>query len=126
MSQISQRQHGRAQGRLGTLLVACLLAACGGTTDQGVGPADPARPSPEGPAAAPPRAPAVPAAPVLNTVVPPRSVQVVEKPSASVEACIEQNIHAPDYDGMNPRDSRRKLRRLQVKADCEQQHVAAR
>jgi hypothetical protein len=67
-----------------------------------------------------------PSASTANVFAPPRPSRIQEKPSASVEACIEKNIHGADYDSLAPRDARRKLRRLQVKADCEQQQVAAR
>jgi hypothetical protein len=49
---------------------------------------------------------------------------VVEETPPSVQTCIEQNIHGKEYDSLPPRDSRRKLRRLQVKAECEERLAA--
>lgn len=61
-----------------------------------------------------------PGAPVGNGFLAPKSQAVVEQADPSVQACIEQNIHGKAYDSLAPRDARRKLRRLQVKAECEQ------
>jgi hypothetical protein len=58
-------------------------------------------------------------------VAAPRPARIAAKAIPSVEECIERRIHDEAYDAMNPRDARRKLRRLEVKAECEQQ-VAAR
>jgi HD superfamily phosphodiesterase len=55
---------------------------------------------------------------------PDRPARIAAKAEPSVERCIEKNIHSPAYDRMDPRDTRRKLRRLQVKADCEQQFAS--
>jgi hypothetical protein len=54
-------------------------------------------------------------------VDPPRPARIAAKAEPSIEECIERSIHDKAYDSLNPRDARRKLRRLQVKADCEQQ-----
>jgi hypothetical protein len=48
----------------------------------------------------------------------------VERTEPSVLECIEKKVHAKDFDSMAPRDPRRKLRRLQVKAECEEQLAA--
>jgi hypothetical protein len=37
-----------------------------------------------------------------------------------VEACIEKKIHGKEFDALAPRDARRRLRKLQVKAECEE------
>ncbi len=59
------------------------------------------------------------------TVVPvPRPPRIAARAEPSIEDCIERNIHGKEYDALNPRDARRKLRRLQVQADCEQQLAA--
>jgi hypothetical protein len=103
------------------LLLATLLAACGSPSD----------PEPGAPAARPSGAPgsgvssastapspAVPVAPA------PRPARIAARAERLIEDCIERNIHDEKYESMNPRDTRRKLRRLQVKADCEQQLAA--
>lgn len=38
-----------------------------------------------------------------------------------IEACVERGAHGPGYDELAPRDARRKLRRLQLRAECEAQ-----
>jgi hypothetical protein len=109
-----------------TLIAVTLLAACG--SQAGVEPVPEPRPAPSAKQAAPARpgsvAPRIAPEPVVINFVPPRPPTPVEKPSAPVEACIEKNIHGADYDNLAPRDARRKLRRLQVKADCEEQLAA--
>jgi hypothetical protein len=37
--------------------------------------------------------------------------------------CIEAGVHGPGYDELAPRDARRKLKRLEAKAACEEQLV---
>jgi hypothetical protein len=54
----------------------------------------------------------------------PRLPRPVETTSATVEECIAKNIHGKGYDSLAERDTRRRLIRLQVKADCEQQLAA--
>jgi hypothetical protein len=49
---------------------------------------------------------------------------VVEETAPSVQACVDQNVHGKEYDSLAPRDARRKLLRLQVKAECEQRLAA--
>jgi hypothetical protein len=56
---------------------------------------------------------------LANDYLPPRPARAPERVDPSVEECIEKNIHGKGYDSLAPRDARRKLLRLQVKADCE-------
>ncbi len=107
--------------RVGALLLASILAGCGSTPEpasvapSGPGPARDAR------SAAPT---ALPSASVASAPVPARAPRAAAKADPSIEDCIERNIHGKEYDAMNPRDARRKLRRLQVKVDCEQKLAA--
>lgn len=107
--------------RLAALVVAACLAACGSPS----GP-DPQGPAAEGPSAVRKGTPAPAASstalsPAVMAVPPPQPARIAARAEPSIEECIERSIHDKEYDSMNPRDARRKLRRLQVKADCEQQ-----
>jgi hypothetical protein len=111
----------RAMG--GVLVLAVLVSGCGSPSDldpRGPGSSEPAaRP---GDAAAPSAASLPPAAPVPAVSPPPaRPARIGAKAEPSIEKCIENAVRSTDHDRMDPRDSRRRLRRLQVKADCEQQ-----
>jgi hypothetical protein len=112
-------QHGFSstrRGTLGGLVIAVVLAGCGSPSDL----------DPRGPPAADAghsrgaASPPVAAAPEVNAP-PPGPARIAAKGTPSVEKCIEKSIHTPDYDRLHPRDSLRKLRRLQVKAECEEQ-----
>ncbi len=106
--------------RFAALVLAGCLAACGSSTD----PAPPAAPA-DGPAPGNGDATASTApSPAVMTVAPARPARIAAKASPSIEECIERTIHDKEYDSMNPRDARRRLRRLQVMADCEQQLAA--
>jgi phage baseplate assembly protein W len=52
-------------------------------------------------------------------------VRTPERIDPAVEECIERNVHDEKFESLGRRDARRKLRRLEVKADCEAR-VAAR
>lgn len=111
----------RAMG--GVLVLAVLVSGCGSPSDldpRGPGSREPAeRP---GHATAPSGASPPPAAPVPAVSPPPvRPARIGARAEPSIERCIENAVRSPDYDRMDPRDSRRRLRRLQVKADCEEQ-----
>ena len=95
------------------LLAAVALAACGSPSD--ADPRSPASAAP-GTSAAPSEA-TVPAAPE-------RPARIAARAAPSVERCIEERIHSPEFDRMSPRDARRRLVRLQVKADCEERLAA--
>ena len=106
-----------SKNRLAALFVAACLAACGSPSD----PAPPAAPA-GGPVSGSGGAAASTApSPAVMPVAPSRPARIAARAEPSIEECIERNIHDKEYDSMNPRDARRKLRRLQVKADCEQQ-----
>ena len=104
--------------RLAALFVAGCLAACGSPSDPAPHAAPTGEPAAVGSGGA---AASTAPSPALSTVAPPQPARIAAKASPSIEECIERNIHDKEYDAMNPRDARRKLRRLQVKADCEQQ-----
>jgi hypothetical protein len=109
-SEIGQRRAGRRRrARLG---LAFLLGALGCGAPDRQGEAVPVRE----PGAAPP--PLATETSVVSAAMPPRRPPPPRDPT--VEACIEERIHTPDYDALAARDTRRKLRRLQVKAECEQ------
>jgi hypothetical protein len=119
MSQASTSPNRGTTLRLrGALLLAALLAACGEPASSNPGAAPPPVTGPGGPKSATTKGSQ---APVVNDFVPPRPPRVVEKTDPDVAACIEQRIHAKEYDSLAPRDARRKLRRLQLKAECEEQ-----
>ena len=107
--------------RLAALLLVTLLAACGSPSDPEphVPPAKGAASGGSGGASA-----STAPSPAVTVVPAPRPARIAAKAEPSVEECIERNIHGKEYDSLNPRDARRKLRRLQVKADCEQQLAA--
>lgn len=86
------------------LLLAALLAGCGSPSDSSTSP--PQESGARGPGS--------------SDFLPPRPVRVVAKTDPAVEECIEKNIHGKEFDSLSPRDARRKLRRLQVKDDCEE------
>ena len=113
----------RSRPRAGVLALSLAvgLVACGSPADSEPRTAGVAGPPPAagGPAPADTTSPAV--LPPLPPVGPPR---IAAKASPSIEECIEKNIHDKAYDSMHPRDTRRKLRRLQVKADCEDRLAA--
>ncbi len=106
---------------LAALFVAGCLAACGSPSDPAPGAAPAGEPVAGGGGGA---AASTAPSPALTTVAPPRPARIAAKAEPSIEECIERNIHDKEYDSMNPRDARRRLRRLQVKADCEQQLAA--
>ena len=116
---MSQRRTSR--NRPAVLLLAACLTACGSSTDP-----DPRAPvatesSPGGASAAPA---STRPSPAVMPVAPPQPARIAARAEPSIEECIERNIHDKEYDSMNPRDARRKLRRLQVKEDCEQKLAA--
>ena len=100
------------------LLLSVLLAACGSPSDPE--PGAPVAREPEAPGRGAASASTAPSA-ALPTVAPPQPARIAARAEPSIEACIERNIHDEAFDSLSPRDARRKLRRLQVKADCEQQ-----
>ncbi len=119
MSQASTSPNrGTILRRRGALLLAALLAACGEPSSTKPGATPPPAQGPGGPGPATTRASP---APVVNDFLPPKPPRVVEKTDPDVAACIEQRLHGKEYDALAPRDARRKLRRLQLKAECEQQ-----
>jgi hypothetical protein len=102
-------------------LVLLVLAACGSTGPEapasGEAPVD-SRAS--GPAAAPASpSPAGPAQLASDYLPPPLPARDADRPSAEVEACVEARIHTPAYDGMHARDARRRLRKAEVRQECE-------
>ena len=101
---------------LAALVLAAILGACGSPSDP-----DPSAPVSAGSAPGGNGAAVASTAPspAVSPVPTPRPARIAARASVSVEECIERNIHDKEYDAMNPRDARRKLRRLQVKADCE-------
>ena len=105
-----------SRDRLAALVLAAILGACGSPSDP-----DPRAPASAGSAPGGDGAAAASTAPspAMSPVPPPRPARIAARASVSVEECIERNIYDKEYDAMNPRDARRKLRRLQVKADCE-------
>lgn len=113
-----------SRNRLAALFVVGGLAACGSPSSP-----DPQGAAAEGPSAAGKGTPA-PAesstgpSPAVMPAAPPQPARIAAKAEPSIEECIERSIHDKEYDSLNPRDARRKLRRLQVKADCEQQLAA--
>ena len=64
---------------------------------------------------------AVPVAPAEGRVPRPAPPRAKTDRELLLEACIEKKVHAPSYDARSPQDARRRMRWLQVKADCEQQ-----
>jgi hypothetical protein len=104
-----------------SLLLVALLAGCGSSSEPDRrGPAA-SEPGGTGPGAA--GSPAL-GAPAGNGFLPPKALAVVEKPAPAVAECIEKRIHSKAYDALSPRDARRKLRRLQLQAECEEQLAA--
>jgi hypothetical protein len=85
---------------LGALGLLAALLGCGPEPAPGV------EGRPSGPSAGAAR-PAAPGAP--------------SEPERLVAECIERGVRGPGHDELNARDARRKLRRLQVKAECEAQ-----
>lgn len=110
--------------RRALLLLATCLVACG--SPSGPDPRDRGSEGPEpGRSAAPPAGAASTApSPAVTVAAPPQPARIAARAAPSIEACIEQNIHDKEFDGLAPRDARRKLRRLQVKADCESRLAA--
>ncbi len=108
------RPHHRAAS-IAALLAAAALAACGSPSD-----ADPRSPAPSAPVHGTSAAPSE----VTVPVAPERPARIAARASPSIERCIEERIHTPEFDRMGPRDARRKLVRLQVKADCEERLAA--
>lgn len=106
--------------RLVAWILAGCLAACGSSSDPAPSVA-PAGGTVAGNGAA---AASTTPSPVSMPVAPARPARIAAKASPSIEECVERNIHDKEYDSMNPRDARRRLRRLQVMADCEQQLAA--
>jgi hypothetical protein len=106
---------------IGALLLAALLAGCGsnGAPESGA-PPDPV-PGREVRGAAPTGAPSLA---VATAPLPVRRSRAATRIEPSVEECIQQNIHDKDFDSLAPRDARRRLRTLQVKADCEERLAA--
>ena len=104
-------------GPWAALLLAVVLAGCGAE------PRAPAvtEPGPRGTGSA---STATDPGAARYDFLPPKLPRVVEETVPSVQACIEQNIHGKAYDSLAPRDARRKLRRLQVKAECEERLAA--
>ncbi|MGA8893471.1 MAG: hypothetical protein WB493_18065 [Anaeromyxobacteraceae bacterium] len=108
------------------VLLAVLVGACGDPdtpepSRAGPPPADRSRDAPRPPAPTP----LPPVASLASDYLPPPSVRAPERTDPAVEACVERNLHDERYESLGKRDARRKLRRLEVKAACEQQ-VAAR
>lgn len=66
-------------------------------------------------ATAPPRRVRAPAGPTRAAVGEPTERQRL------LEACVAGRLRGPGYDDLAARDTRRKLRRLQARAECEQQ-----
>jgi hypothetical protein len=113
--------RGTSGNRCAALLLSALLAACGSSSD----------PEPGAPTATEPVAPGSGAAsastapsPAVKTTAPPRPARIAARAEPSIEECIDRNIHDKAFDSLSPRDARRKLRRLQVKADCESRLAA--
>lgn len=109
--------HRRVTRWGGALLLTGLLAGCGaspGTERSEPAPARPGATSQDGSARPEPGAPAG------TGFLPPRPLQVRVTSDPVVEACIEKKVHGKEFDSLPPRDARRKLRRLQVKAECEE------
>jgi len=110
------RRH-RRLAMSGALLLAVALAGCGAE------PRAPAvtEPGPRGTGSA---ATTTEPGPARYDFLPPKLPRVVEETAPSVQACVDQNVHGKEYDSLAPRDARRKLLRLQVKAECEQRLAA--
>lgn len=102
-----------------------LLVGCGAPGEEEAPPAGATAPGPGVPDAGPPAAASTAPSPAVAPVAAPRTPRIAAKAIPTVEECIERNVHDAAYDAMGPRDARRKLRRLEAKAACEQQ-VAAR
>jgi hypothetical protein len=90
-----------------SLSMLIVLSACGGAEDSPAHGDRATRGAPGSPARLVRRAP------------PARTPEPEPPPDPGLEACIVQGLQGPGYDGLDPRDARRRLRRLQVKADCE-------
>ncbi len=109
-----------SKSRLASLILAGCLAACGSPSDPDPPAATSGGPIPGTGGAAASTAPSTEVMPVAHA----RPARIAARAEPSVEECIEKNIHDKEYDSLATRDTRRKLRRLQVKADCEQRLVA--
>jgi len=114
---LSPASRHRRLAMSGALLLAAGLAGCGAE------PRAPAvtEPGPRGTGSA---ATTTEPGPARYDFLPPKLPRAVEQIAPSVQTCIEKNVHGKEYDSLPPRDARRKLRRLQVKAECEEQLAA--
>ncbi len=114
-SRSSPRRWGARGG--GAIVLAALLAGCGespGTERRDPAPAEAGATSQD--ATPSPAAGAL----VGSGFLPPRPPQVRASADPMVEACIEKKVQGKEFDSLAPRDARRRLRRLQVKSECEE------
>jgi hypothetical protein len=109
---------GRA-ARAAVGLSLALLLGCTQEAPPAAGQGKPGRTPAAGPSVPPVAARPAPANPAVAAELARRAAPPRLAPEVS--ACIERSARGPGYDDLDPRDARRRLRRLQAKASCEQQ-----